>query len=87
MSLGIVLAIFSIIVGIPFIFYSDYLGAIAFISLGISIALIEDVGSFNLINLNNSGTPLIKVIVAWLTLAVFVVLFSYKIFRDHSHHS
>ncbi|MEA5552446.1 hypothetical protein VB713_16000 [Anabaena cylindrica UHCC 0172] len=87
MNLGITLAVFSIVVGIPFIFYADYLGAISFISLGISIALIENVGSFNLINLSNSEIPLIKVIFAWLTLAIFVVLFSYKIFRDHSHHS
>ncbi|MGM3308782.1 hypothetical protein ACSQ6I_22860 [Anabaena sp. WFMT] len=87
MSIGVALAIFSIMVGIPFIFYADYAGAISFISLGISLALMENIGNYNLINWNVSGIPLIKVIFAWLTLLIFIVLFSYKAFRDHSHHS
>ena len=84
MNLGIVLAVFCIIVGISY-GLSDLAGLLAFISLGFSLALMENIGNDNLLMfIDQQGVPSIKVISAWLTLFIFIIMFSYKIVRDRN---
>ncbi|MGK7921414.1 MAG: hypothetical protein AB4080_15545 [Trichodesmium sp.] len=82
MKLAFALSIFSIIIAIPYIFYADYAGTIAFLSLGISLALMEDVGTDRLLMLSGDGMLSVKAIFAWVTLIGFIILFSYKVIRD-----
>lgn len=85
MNLGIVLAFFCIILGISFAFDSDIVGLFAFISLGISLVLMEDIGNDNLlVFINPQGVLSAKVVFAWATLLFFIIMFSYKVFREHN---
>ncbi|MGD1805612.1 hypothetical protein ACP6PL_09255 [Dapis sp. BLCC M126] len=82
MKLALALSIFSIILAISYIFSVDYAGTIAFLSLGISLALMEDVGTDRLLMLSGDSMLSVKAIFAWVTLIGFIILFSYKVIRD-----
>ncbi len=78
----VVMALANIVLGLTFLLYSDYLGAGAWISLGICLSLMVDVGISNLLLLNGHGMLSVKVMAVWITLITFIVLFTYKVLRD-----
>ena len=87
MNVGIILAIFCVMLGISFAFYSDLVGLLSFTSLGISLALMESIDDEGLlVFISKQEMPSIKVISAWATLFIFIIMFSYKVFRDRQNY-
>ena len=83
MDILLIIGFASILLGLLSLYsYNDYLDASVWISVGISLVLMNNVGINNFLMFTGHGLLSAKVILMWLTLIVFLLLVTYKVFRD-----
>ncbi|WP_414530584.1 hypothetical protein [Nodularia chucula] len=83
MTVLLIIGLSSLMMGIISLFsYADYLGAGVWGSVGLSLILMTNVGIDRFLLFTGHGLLSIKVIFLWVTLLIFITLFTYKILKD-----